>query len=376
MNKRKVIATFIILGILILFLVLCGFIAYRYLISPMQSLLKMPNSLSTPRVLVGSDFLSKQVFIQVPQLGSVTDIKEGKLDPHIGVEIGIAGSRGAIFLDKSGAEKASVMFSQKNAHVEIIDVNADGICEFMNRGSWSCDASLIDHDGHTIWTYGGDPGVNDMCGGDMDGDGRFEFVVGFNGNGGVHLLDQDGKLKWKRTGGNVWDVDLADVYNNGKLEIIHPGGFGEIIIGDGLGNILGSIKTASLSPRFSICRWPTQKSREYVLSSGKDFLFLSDFGKPITRLKAPLSGDLSEARGVSAKIRGDQSEYFSVIEAFKQWNRSVLYVFDSKGVLVYQEILPETCESIAAITLEKTGNESILLGGVGEIWQYKLRLQL
>jgi hypothetical protein len=58
---------------------------------------------------------------------------------------------------------------------------------------------------------------------------------------------------------------------------------------------------------------------------------------------------------------------------FWRWSRTILYVFGRGRVLIYQEILPETCESIAAITFERSGNESILIGGDGEVFEYKVR---
>ena len=53
--------------------------------------------------------------------------------------------------------------------------------------------------------------VDDTAAGDVDGDGRLEFVVGFNGGGGVRLLDSTEKMRWRKPDGNVWHVEIADL---------------------------------------------------------------------------------------------------------------------------------------------------------------------
>ena len=50
--------------------------------------------------------------------------------------------------------------------------------------------------------------------------------------------------------------------------------------------------------------------------------------------------------------------------------RSVLYVFDQNGALVYQEVLPESCGSILAVSFDDSGSEGLLIGGEQEVWQY------
>ena len=37
-----------------------------------------------------------------------------------------------------------------------------------------------------------------------------------------------------------------------------------------------------------------------------------------------------------------------------------------------EEVLPEACEAIAAVALDESGAESLLVGGQGKVWRYAL----
>lgn len=376
MKKKKIlIGCSIILGIIIMLLIGAGFLAYRYFISPIiSSGMKMPEELNTPRVLVGSDFLLKELFIQDVRLGAVTDIALGEFESGPGPELAIAGSKGALFLDENFNVKSSTMFSVSAGHVEIIDLDGDNIYEFLDRGGGWQDVSLIDHKGNAIWTYGGMPGVNNICSGDIDGDGILEFVVGFNGGGGVRLLDKNGKEKWKQPDGNVWHVELVDINGDGSLEVVHSNAGGEITVRDNHGRIISQVKPSPYFSHFSICRWPGKKDRKYALLSENDTIWILDFdGKIAMQFNAPKSGTLGHARGVPIKIAYDQPEYFAVIVEFSNWDRSILYIYSPSGVLKYQEILPEASAAIAAIPLGEAGEDMLLIGGNGKVWVYKLK---
>jgi len=375
MSNKTIAAVLIGCGGLLLLIVLGLFTAYRLFVAPAAAgRTKMPSGLKMASVLTGADFLTKDVFYTNPSLGTVTDIALGQLDLAPGVEIGIAGTRGAAFLDKKGNLKSSVSFASSADRVSMVEVDGDHTCEFMNRGAWSVDASLMDHRGRTLWTYGGGPGVDDMCAGDVDGDGRLEFVVGFNGGGGVHLLDDRGNRRWNRPDGNVWHIETADTNGDGRLEIVHSNAAGQMTIRDSQSSVLSRAKPAAYFSDFSLCRWPTKSSRQYALSAEDDSVWLYDFqGKTAARFDAPQAGTLGNAFGISAKLKPKDPEYLAVLVEFENWNRSIIYLYDGNGSLVYQEILPEVCGSIAAMPSGKPGIDTILVGGDGRILQYKLK---
>ena len=59
-----------------------------------------------------------------------------------------------------------------------------------------------------------------------------------------------------------------------------------------------------------------------------------------------------------------------MVAEYSVFNRSVFYVYDSKGKLVYQEVLPETCSAIMASPNGLSGTESILICGQGRVLKY------
>jgi hypothetical protein len=376
MKKKKLfIGCSIALGVFILLLVAIGFFAYRYYISPLlSSRIEMPEELKSHGVLLGSDFLSKDIFYANPNIGTVSDIVFGEFDPSYGSEIGLAGTKGVVYLDENITVKSFVKFTDwSNGRVVIIDVDGDNISEYLDRGGGWQEVSLIDHKGNTIWTYGKWSGVDNITSGDIDGDGILEFVVGFNGGRGVKLLDRNAKEKWKQPDGNVWHVELVDTDDDGNLEIVHSNAAGQITVRDTEGKVIERSKPDIYFSDFSLSSWPKKNSRKYALIAENDTIWLFDFyGKIVAQFNAPISGSLGDARGVSTKIVSDQPEYFAVIVEFSTWDKSVLYIYGSDKILVYQEIIPEACASLASISIDATNKEILLLGCNGKVWEYSL----
>jgi hypothetical protein len=263
------------------------------------------------------------------------------------------------------------MFGIRAGHVDIIDVDGDKTCEYLNRGGGWQDVSLIDHNGNSIWTYGGMPGVNDIAAGDIDGDDTLEFVAGFNGGGGVRLLDRTAKEKWKQNDGNVWHVELVDTDGNGSLEIVHSNAGGQITVRDTKGTIIRQSNPAAYFSSFSLTPWTTKNGKQYALLAQDDTIWVFDFyGKIITQYNAPLSGSLGHARGVPIKINSAKPEFFAVVVVHSSWDKSLLYIYGQDNSLAYQEIIPEACESIASIPIDSTDKEALLVGCNGKVWKY------
>lgn len=70
--------------------------------------------------------------------------------------------------------------------------------------SWAIPATLFDKEGHVSWHSSGTfPGVDDSLSGDIFGDGRLSVVIGYDGSGGLALLDSQGKTLCKKEESNV-----------------------------------------------------------------------------------------------------------------------------------------------------------------------------
>ncbi|MBV9469547.1 MAG: hypothetical protein JO316_10685 [Abitibacteriaceae bacterium] len=55
---------------------------------------------------------------------------------------------------------------------------------------------------------------------------------------------------------------------------------------------------------------------------------------------------------------------------YEIWQRSVLYLYDPTGTLVYEEVLPEAGAAVKAVALNNASTETLLVGGVNQVWQY------
>jgi hypothetical protein len=211
-----------------------------------------------------------------------------------------------------------------------------------------------------------------MNAGDLDGDGRIEFVVGFNGSEGIHLVDMYGNNIWRQPDKNVWHIEIIDIEDDGIKEIVHSNALGEIVIRDVQGNILTNKKPIPYLSEFSIVQWPDKKGKKYILVAGDNLLWILDFvGNTVARLEAPRCNQLGYSRGIL--LRNYNKSFFAVVVEYNYWNLSSLYIYNSRAELVYMETIKESCASIATINSNKGNKESLLVGCEDKIWQYIIK---
>jgi len=56
---------------------------------------------------------------------------------------------------------------------------------------------------------------------------------------------------------------------------------------------------------------------------------------------------------------------------FRLWKRSILYVYEPSGGLVYQEVLEGACQAVAAHRFAEGEAETLLVGGENQVWAYR-----
>lgn len=377
----------------------CLFFIIIYAVSSSKYFnLKHPNKIEEPPPdKIINNLFEKKIFLTCPQIGIVTDIKFGEFDQSPGKEIAIAGTKGALFIDKNGNVKNSVQFREKENNINIIDVEHDGVCEFMNRGSWKVPASLIDHNGNTLWSYENDGGVDDMASGDINGDGLDEFVIGFNGDRGICALDKNGKKIWETNDmctGNVWHVEIADTNRDGKPEILHSNAGGFLTIRDMKGKTVIPAKimfyykfSQELKKKdhiyfgfFSLCRLAEDSEIQKILLAEKDRTNIIDFnGNILYKLNAPESKNPISSFGLPVRLLPPYNKCFAVISYNVTGIRvspkkySLLYIYNESNALIYQEILNEPCKAITAVSFDDSGSESLLVCGDGKIIKYDIK---
>jgi peroxiredoxin len=149
-------------------------------------------------------------------------------------------------------------------------------------GVWSAPLSACtSSDGSVLWTNKDSDGVDDVWAADLDGDGRDEVIVGFNGSGGLHVLDLDGVNRWKTTKiGNVWHVAAGDIKGDKKVEVLSTSAEGKVHVYDAEGKSLASFKPPFYANGIRVGRIAKQDAADTILvTSGETLAAFNGAGK-------------------------------------------------------------------------------------------------
>jgi len=317
-----------------------------------------PQSLDQPGVRMGSGWLQATRFHEDPRLGSITQIVRRGADG----DLAIVGTRAALFLPAHSEPPRLVEFGAEAGHAELVEW-PDGGPRFLDRGAggWQTGA-LIGPDGVRLWQPASGMGMNDLAAGDLDGDGVPEFAVGYNGGGGVRLLDAAGHERWRELDGNVWHVEILDADGDGHPEIVHSNAAGQVTVRDAAGKVLTRGQAEGYFSHFSVVRWPPERTG--LLQSGDGRTDVLDLdGRTRVRLETPDTSFLGEARGAVARLGG--TDHLVVATSLGHWERTELFVFDEGDVLRYREVLRADC--VAITTAEPEG---FLLGCGARVLRY------
>ena len=368
-----------------------GYLIYRFY-TPAFERPQIPEQLKRARIIVNTASLVKSTFIESKELGEIKSMAYGELDPSPGPELVIVGQTGALFTDENGNVKSHLWFVEhmdrhwgikihgsksRFGDIQIVDVNGDHICEFLVRNSFG-EAELIGHNGQTIWTYTGtrrDEFLEDMTAGDIDRDGEAEYIVAYLNGKGLVLLDKSLNEIWNKPDVHSHHVEVAEIDGDGHPTIIHDDS-ARIVLRDYNGNIVEESDTGHyIGSCFSVARGPTKKDKPHLLYSSDGVIRLVDsHGKSVVDYLAPLSESFCKTHGVTVKFNAHEREYFAVVVEESLFQRSILYIYNAAGNLVYQEVLAESCASIAAAPLDKTETEVLLLGAEEKVLEYRMKL--
>jgi hypothetical protein len=261
-----------------------------------------------------------------------------------------------------------VAYPPTHEAVDPVDMNGDHAAEYLHRGAWISPAALYGPDGRLLWRSDESSGVDDAAAGNVDGQGKLEVVVGYNGDGGVRLFDATGRQRWRAEGGNVWHVELADLDGDGRDEVLHSNGGGELTVLDGAGRRIRRVKPQVAGrvyfDKFAVCRWPSRKDPPRVIHGAQGAFFVLDGeGRKLARLKAPGAGGYAAPRATLVGLGPNGSDWLAV--AFGQG----LYVYDGQGQLVFRAV--QDVEQPAVATLSDGKSESLLVAARGRAVRYR-----
>jgi WD40 domain-containing protein len=146
--------------------------------------------------------------------------------------------------------------------------------EFVGfRDPWGDSVVAFNAAGKTLWKQTSGDGIDDVWAADLDGDGWDEVIIGYNGSGGLHVFNHDGKQRWKNTQlTNVWSVTSGHVFGDKQLQVISTGGAAGAQIFDANGTSLKTLKGPFDPLRFGVVRLAKHETFDTILfaTSGDD----------------------------------------------------------------------------------------------------------
>ena len=332
-----------------------------------------------PGIVVGERSFQRNTFYTAKELGYISEIRLGWPANLEGANLAIVGSRGADFVDIEGSAKKKVTFDGRPSFRMVATHASSGGYGYLTRDqSWAAPVTFYDESGRIRWQSSSWAGVNDSVSSSLSGDGRVSVVVGYNGTGGIELLDADGKRIWQKADGNVWHVESLDVDGDGRDDILHSNAKGQLTVRNANGDIVTRYLPDHYVSDFSLTRWDKEDRPTHILVPTSEqradccksvFIVLDAHGKNVAKFESPL-GDRLRVSVATPVNFGDSAEYFTILQTHFAISRSVLLLFDQEQHLVYQEILPEVCQAVASLP-QQTGEE-LLVGCEGKVLAYSL----
>lgn len=377
MNRKLLIALSV--GLLLLTVPIAYFV--RLIIRSMPPSYEVPAELRKPRVVTGNNLFGKSIFYRGTGIGEISQILIGWPADREGAELVVAGNRGAQFLDLDGHLRKAIHFSESFfSPLQIVRLDASGNFGFLTRDeSWSGPVLLFDNLGQEIWSYGSHifSGADDSVAGDINGDGKLEFVVARNDK--IDVISRDGHELWTSHDLNIWHLELLPAFDNEQAEILHSNAGGELIVQDPKGHEVARYLPGGYVGEFAITRWGAETQPTHILAPNeikneadplrREFFILDPHGKIVSHFESPLGALLPRLKGTPVSFRGENS-YYSLLQSYSPANRSLLSLFDGKSHLVYEEILDANCGAVASVL--QGSNELLLVGCEDKIWAYAL----
>lgn len=318
-------------------------------------------------VALGSPSWTRQALVTISGLGGLRSLTwVPAADAGAGL-LCVAGREGALWRDREGAVRRQIVFDPRTTWPVPVDVDADGQYEYADRGGGWQDVGLRDSSGAPLWTLESgwfSPTPDQLSVADLDGDGRPEFLVGFNAGAGLAVYTERGEVLWKADATNVFCIDAFDVDGDGSLEVVHSDRDGP------------SVRRADGTPvehslpditSFCVTRWH-DGSPALAFVHADDLQLLAPGGALLGSF--PLGG---HAYAEPALAWGQDAEGRPVLAAARTLKatakRSELFVFAADGRQLSHEPVTASDVDVCAAPLGEGGAPLLLLAAGDVVWQ-------
>jgi hypothetical protein len=206
--------------------------------------------------------------------------------------------------------------------------------------------------------------------GDVDGDGKPEFAIYSRYTEGVHLIDGNGKTRWKHPAYTIGHLEMKDINGDGKAEIIYSNsnnanGITEFATLDATGSEVSQQKINTASYEFALVNWPISEGHPNILLTEDGKIKLVDLqGVTVMSVDAPGCKTFGSLNAITIKFKKDEPAFLAVKKSIHP-DLSVLYVYDANGKLVFQKtqaVEGLLSTTLAVAPLRDTGAEKLLVG--------------
>jgi hypothetical protein len=252
---------------------------------------------------------------------------------------------GIIFLDNKYQEQNRIYFGElgfNSIQPFIADANYSYrlLAYRFGKGIY-----IFNEQGKELWNfiksdkYG--IGINGASFGDVDGDGKTEIVVFYPYTQGMQLMDGDGNIKWSHSVDALGHLEMADIDDDGKAEIIYDNsnnarGATTFKMLDAAGAEIKKLEIATKSYEFAMIKWPNAKLKPNILLTENSKIRIMDLkGDTVISLDAPGCREFGNVKAAAVKLKKQQPPYLVVRKGLHP-DLLVMYVYDNNGKLVYQ----------------------------------------
>lgn len=457
MNKQTrniLIAVGLVLTIVFGLISFGGYKVYSFFAgSDTSSVDELPEELRQPRVTKGANFLTKNEIFKLKQNGywttvlksfSIPDAKERQKSISAEVskyywgfsdiaffddKIVAVGDFGASVFDTDGNLLKEILFEpvykkQKVFGIEIENSRtvrepkiiklAEGRFGFLSLDNAEF-VDIYDDEGENIWQYGREIDIDSLgkteeerdeaydklirvagaAVGDLDGDGKAEYVVA-RYNDGIYAFDQNGNEKWFQPEDKPKrDLSIFDLEGEGNSVILETGKNSRIR--NEKGEIIRNLGAVDYQGYLIIADGKDKEKTIQFLDITENKLTIKDEnGNVLLQTEAPISsvklkksiteyGSIYEngsytkdsesvypAKAVWVKLQPDKPKYLAVVASFDRLSRANFYVYEADGNLIYHELLPENAETIA-VGGAANQLESVVIGAKNTIWKFEAK---
>lgn len=362
--------------------------------------------------------IQKDIFIDVlKNVGAISSMGLVNCSQLPNADITLIGGHGVAYISKNGTVASFIKFEEPAGFdVFPIDIENDGLCEFVdNAGGWS-PVGLIDHDGNYIWRYGEgtstrhthkyevliDAGASpeDIIAFDANNDGDLDFLVPLLivGKNETSVLTKNGKILQKLDY-NLRDSKTADIDHDGDDELIstihtrdvnNNTRANKIVIRDNSLKIINRfpITCSGGSPSrgctLRIAKWPDSLGTWHAFLNYLDTIQVINLatGNVTKQYRTGIKYKSEMYIEKIIPVRFIHNKDPFLVTATPSERRITLSIYDPDSNLIYSEILRGGVE-LMALPDAIDNSESLLVSECGEnfdgsrvcgrVWKYNLR---